>query len=180
MQVKFKKYPRETFIARAELIVKAYDDLSQIYEIITDVAREMNGKVYNKRFKDAVNERIAGLGRMFVGDKDAYFGWRKVTILIDRRWSQETGYIDDDVHYDSINDIARWLVNNRIDANATANEIARTLQHIHAAAQNWRDAADNYDMYAEQLNNAIAGLRQALNGINPLFKPTEIIDFDWE
>lgn len=180
MQVKFQKYPRETFIARAELIVKAYGDLSQIYETIIEVAKQMNGKVYNKRFKDAVNERIAGLGRMFVGDREPYSGWRKVTILIDRRWSQETGYIDDDVHYDYIIDIARWLVNNRIDANATANDIARELELIHAAAQNWRDAADNYDMYAKQLDNAIAGLRQALNGINPLFKPTKISDFDWE
>lgn len=172
------------FLVYSENIVNGYNDLEKIWRAVLETAKEMHGKVFNKRFGDAINAKISGVGS--VSFNDPYnMGYKTLNIWVEKRYYTIPGiygcnYFDDDLSYKSMHNANDILTDGRIDATKAAEKITDYLGGINRKRDEMKDAAKNYDKNKKKLENAVRALAVAFSGINPLFVPSELRAYDWE
>ena len=165
---------KEEVIARAHAIIGGYKDLTAIWEAIRDVAKQMDGKVLNKRFADKVNAQIAGIGSISL-QKD-FWGKYEISLYINNRWVKGVGYFDGELYCTKFYDFHnRCLTDGRIDADKVEAEVIGYIDQITEYSERWRDAAEHYDAYDEALSRAKLAFSQALGRLNKLFIPSKIM-----
>ena len=175
---------KTNFLVYSENIVKGYNDIEKIWRVVLETAKEMNGKVFNKRFADAINVKVQGVGS--VSFNDPYnMGYKTLNIWINKRYYEIPGiygchYFDGDLDGKYMHNINEILTDGRIDATKAAEKIAGYLGRINQKRDEMRDAAKNYDKNKKKVENAVRALAVAFSGINSLFVPSELRAYDWE
>jgi hypothetical protein len=185
-----KQYNKEAFQQYAAAIIGGYQDIIEVLKAIIEVGAKMDGKVLNKRFITAIEEKI---NVAIVSMSDQYnLGYRDLHIYLNNRSININGsweYFDKQICCNYIHNIEKSFceyesenlkVNPRIvcsKVEATCNEYIETCcKYI----RKWQDASDNYDKYTEQLKNAVRQFGEAMKGLNDYFCPSEIYKYDWE
>lgn len=185
-----KQYNEEAFQQYAAAIIGGYQDIIEVLKAIIEVGANMDGKVLNKRFITAIEEKI---NVAIVSMSDQYnLGYRDLHIYLNNRSININGswvYFDKQICCNYIHNVEKSFceyesenlkVNPRIvcsKVEATCNEYIETCcKYI----RKWQDASDNYDKYTEQLKNAVRQFGEAMKGLNDYFCPSEIYKYDWE
>lgn len=185
-----KNYKKEAFQQYAAAIIGGYQDIIEVLKAIIEVGAKMDGKVLNKRFITAIEEKI---NVAIVSMSDQYnLGYRDLHIYLNNRSININGsweYFDKQICCNYIHNIEKSFceyesenlkVNPRIvcsKVEATCNEYIETCcKYI----RKWQDASDNFDKYTEQLKNAVRQFGEAMKGLNDYFCPSEIYKYDWE
>lgn len=187
MDTTAKKYTKETFVNYALHIVEGYKTVIAAYQVISRVGMSMNGKVFNKRFETEIEKHCKEEGvNVSVWMNDQYnMGYKDLKIYIQDRSFSCGGnwiYFDNDIYYNNIHNCNNAFTDNDnrvigIKVEETCNEY---ISHCQKEIEKWQDAADNYDRYADQMSAALCQLNESLKGLNPLFKPYTISQYDWE
>ena len=171
------------FIAHNEAIIKGYNEVLAIWGVVLAVAIEMDGKVYNKRFNEAVNERTADkYGR--VGVSDPYNLGKELYVYINSRSycaNESCGwnYIDKDLYNTDIK-LDTILNEGRIDAEKAKEVLMPLMGRINERIKLHKDAVKNYDRHVVRRAKALEALAKAFEGVNDLLKPRELHAYDWE
>lgn len=185
-----KNYKKEAFQQYAAAIIGGYQDIIEVLKAIIEVGAKMDGKVLNKRFITAIEEKI---NVAIVSMSDQYnLGYRDLHIYLNNRSININGsweYFDKQICCNYIHNVEKSFceyesenlnVNPRIvcsKVEATCNEYIETCcKYI----RKWQDASDNFDKYTEQLKNAVRQFGEAMKGLNDYFCPSEIYKYDWE
>lgn len=185
-----KQYNEEAFQQYAAAIIGGYQDIIEVLKAIIEVGAKMDGKVLNKRFITAIEEKI---NVAIVSMSDQYnLGYRDLHIYLNNRSININGsweYFDKQICCNYIHNVEKSFceyesenlkVNPRIvcgKVEATCNEYIETCcKYI----RKWQDASDNFDKYTEQINKAVREFGKAVQGLNDYFCPSEICKYDWE
>lgn len=185
-----RNYKKEAFQQYAAAIIGGYQDTIEIFKAIIEVGAKMDGKVLNKRFITAIEEKI---NVAMVSMSDQYnLGYRDLHIYLNNRSININGsweYFDKQICCNYIHNVEKSFceyesenlkVNPRIvcsKVEATCNEYIETCcKYI----RKWQDASDNFDKYTEQINKAVREFGKAVQGLNDYFCPSEICKYDWE
>ena len=173
------------FVERAKAIIKGYDELKEIWQAVILTAEKMNGKVFNKRFGDAVNlitEKKCGR----VSFSDPYnMGYKGMSVFINSRSYKASGgcwdYIDGSLYASRLHNAEKdLLTDGRIDA-AKVKECANNMLSIIASERaKYVDGIKNYDRDQKRKQKALKDLAEAFAKINPLFVPSQLSKYDWE
>lgn len=175
-QNQIKGRNKQAFTLHASELIKAYKNISQVWHVVAVVAEEMNGKVFNKRFIDAVNERCKGVGHIYRPD------FQFLCVYLDNRSYKATNgnwcYFDNELYGTSI--YRKFISDtNRIIADEAIEIVKNQLNAIAERVNILEDAINNYDEHTKKLNDAVKALGLTFKEINPLFVPTELRPFDW-
>ncbi len=168
---------KQAFTAHATALIKGYKDLKTICEAIDSTAAEMNGKIYNKRFRTAVNNKIEGVGRVLEGNYSCV--WE--LYLINRSYQDTPGtakYFDSDMRYTRIYGSEKFFIEGRICADAIHADMVERCQLIDAKINQLQDALKNYDTHAAAVKNAVLEFREKMKAINPVFVPSELKSYE--
>ena len=185
-----RNYKKEAFQQYAAAIIGGYQDIIEDLKAIIEVGAKMDGKVLNKRFITAIEEKI---NVAIVSMSDQYnLGYRDLHIYLSNRSININGsweYFDKQICCNYIHNVEKSFceyesenlkVNPRIvcsKVEATCNEYIETCcKYI----RKWQDASDNFDKYTEQINKAVREFGKAVQGLNDYFCPSEICKYDWE
>ena len=187
METTARKYKKETFIEYAKHIVEGYKTIIAAYGVISKVGLTMHGKVFNKRFESEIEKYCKEEGvNVSIWLNDQYnMGYKDLKIYLQDR-SFNGGdcwiYFDNDIYHNSIHNCNNAFVdgNNRIIGVKVAETCNEYIEHCKKEMTKWQDAADNYDKYEEQVKAALKQLNEAFEGLNSLFKPYTISQYDWE
>ena len=190
MDTKASKYTNETFALYAKALIGGFNTLIATYKIIADVGKKLNGKVFNRRFETLIEKQCedAKIG-VFVSldDQDnAGDKFKKLMILLQNPTIKSgdiwISFADDLVYYNFIYNCNACFVNN--DGKVIGQRVVETCEEKIAKCKEqiniWQDAADNYNKYNNQINDAVKQFGKAVKEINPLFKPGLLSHFDWE
>lgn len=165
---------KEDFTVHANAIVGGYNDLKKVWAVVSEVAKEMNGKVINKRFTDAINAKCEGVGRVYIDE------YKKLLVYITNRCYNNGSYcvyFDDKLSY-------RYSFgvdfSGRVDADLICGMVSANIKNINDKISTWKDAAKNWDKYEAKVRKALEAFNKAMVGVNPLFKPYELHSFQWE
>ena len=181
--INISKEKKARFIAHHEAIINGYNEVLGIWGTVLDVASEMNGKIYNKRFNEIVNDKAAAkFGRVFVSDP--YNLGKEISVFINSRCYQDNGscgwnYIDKELYYTNIK-LETILEGGRISAVKAKEVITSHIGRINERLCIHKDAVKNYDKNVTKRAKALIGLANAFGGLNELFRPREVHDYDWE
>lgn len=177
---------KERFIFRANAIIKGYVELKEIWRAVELTAKQMNGKVFNKRFADSVNEKTAlKFGRIWFSDT-YNLGYKSMTLSINSRCYQipnqcGVNYIDDYLYSKSLHNAEKELLTDgRIDEEKAISTVSAYIAVIDRERQKYLDAIKHYDRDTERREKALQNLAKAFEKINPLFVPTSLQKYDWE
>ena len=170
---------KNDFQELAKHVINGYNEVLEGWQVVIETAKEMDGKVFNKRFTDAVNAKLSAV-RCSV-NAPSYLGNKELSLWLDNR-SYNNGsfccYFDDKVYYRDVK-LDSLLTDGRIDA-AKVVEIVNDLQNnINKKVSEWSDAAKNWDRYEKRVRKALAAFGAAMEGVNPFFIPSEIRSYNW-
>ena len=172
---------KNQFKLHSAAIIKAYGEVRTVWEVINTVAAQMDGKVYNKRFTDAINAQIKGVASVSVSDP--YNTGKKLEIYLYNRYYQHDGgitYIDDYVMCRTIWKLDEVLSDGRIDAGKVAAKVAENISAINGKVATWEDGAKNFEKYEKKVRKALETFNNTMGDVNPLFKMYELRAYDWE
>ena len=173
------------FTERAKAIIKGYDEVKSIWEAVIITAEAMDGKVFNKRFADAVNkETETKCGRVCFSDP-YNMGYKGMNIYINSRsYKTSSGYwayIDNDLHACSLHNAEKdLLTDGRIDAAKVRATADNMLQIVARERAKYVDGVKNYERDQKRREKALKDLADAFAKINPLFVPSQLTKYDWE
>lgn len=171
------------FVAHNNAIIKGYGEVLAIWGTVLEVAVEMDGKVYNKRFNEAVNDRTAEkYGR--VGICDPYNLGKELYIYINSRSYNSPDscgwcYIEKELYYTDIK-LETILKDGRIDAEKAKEVLTPLMERINERLNLHKDAVKYYDRNVTKRAKALTALANAFEEINDLLKPRELHAYDWE
>lgn len=178
---------KSRFIPHANALIKGYNQLNSIWSRVLTVAGEMDGKVFNKRFTDAVNARIEEYGHVTISDT---FGSGRKILKI---WLKERSYkgadcrgfecwiyFDDELYFDYLYNIDDMLTDGRIDATKAAKVIGDFFRLIAEKVATLKDAVKNYDKYMAKRAKALAAFGKAMAEVNKLFEFDSLHRYDWQ
>lgn len=180
-------YKKEAFQKYAAAIVGAYQDTIEVYKAIIEVGVKMNGKVLNKRFITAVEEKLKNA---MISMSDQFnLGYRNFEIYIEKRSININGswiYFDNQLCCKHIHNVEKSFC--EFDENANARIVCEKVEstcneYIEMCCKyirKWEDAAENFDKYTEQIKKAVREFGKAVEGLNDYFMPSEICRYDWE
>lgn len=173
---------KEQFTQHARAIENAYRDVLKVWGAIEDTAKEMNGKVYNKRFIDAVNGKIEGFARVYV---DSNYNNRKQLSIYLKNRSYQYGtyciYFDKSIYNTSIWDLEKeCLTNWRIDSTKFSAVVAGNIKAIEDKIIIWQQALINFDRDQKKIREALQTLKDTFSDVSPVFKVFELHSFDWD
>lgn len=171
---------KAAFIKHNEAIIKGYGEVLIIWDCVLYAAKEMNGKVFNKRFTEAVNEKAERYGRVFVSDP--YGLGKEIAAFINSRCYTINGistYIDKNLYYTDFK-LSEILTDGRIDAKKAENVLLSISEKIMKRVAIIKDAVKNYDKHVKRRAKALAALAKEFEQLNELFKPNELHTYDWE
>ena len=161
-------------------IINGYKEVKKAWETVAVVASEMDGKVFNKRFVEAVCARLGAAVSCFV--HDPYNTGKKLEIYLrDRSYMDGSFcvYFDKYIYFNT-RSLEDFLTDGRIDASKTAAAVADMVGAIEGKVNEWADAAKNYDKHEKRVRKALAAFNTAIQGVNPLFKMYELHAYNWE
>lgn len=180
-----KDYDKQTFIQYANAICEGYKTIKDIYNVICHVGSKMNGKVLNKRFSTAIEDKLKELNiNALVSLNDQFnMGYRDLTIYLQDRSikvGQTWVYFDENLNYKKIHNADKtFCENNRIIFAKIEDYCKDTISRCDKEIAKWSDAATNYDKYKTAIENAVKEFGKAVKNINSLFVPYEIHSYDW-
>lgn len=174
---------KERFAPHAKAIINGYKDLAAIWGAIMSVSDEMNGKVFNKRFTDAVNAKIKGVGS--VSASDPYnLGHKTLNIyLFNRSYCLEGAgwiYYDKELYYTYLHNVDDILTDGRMDADKAKSRILNIIELINDKIATYSDALKNYDKYMNKRTKALEAFGKAMAGLNKLFEFGTLNSYDWQ
>ena len=168
---------KEAFTAHATALIKGYKDLKTICKAIDSTAAEMNGKIYNKRFRTAVDNKIDGVGYLHEGNYSCV--WEMY--LINRSYQdtpRTAKYFDADLRYTRIYGGEKFFIEGRICADAIHADMMERCELIDAQINKLQDAINNYDTHAAAVKKAVMEFREKMKAINPVFVPSELKSYE--
>lgn len=173
---------KNDFQELAKHVISAYDEVTKTWQAVEEVAKVMDGKVFNKRFTDAVNVKCENITRFSVVDSyglgkemNIYLKHRDFTlgtycVYFDSRVNWRQGMKLDNI----LNDAGR------IDAAKASEFVKKMCDNISNEVTRWSDASENWDKYEKKLREALAAFSSAVSEINPMFQPWELHSYDWK
>ena len=182
-----RNYKKEAFQQYAAAIIGGYQDTIEVFKAIIEVGAKMDGKVLNKRFITAIEEKV---NVAMVSMSDQYnLGYRDLHIYLNHRSisiNGSWGYFDKQVCCNYIHNVEKSFC--EMDSNGNARIVCSKVEatcneYIESCCKyirKWQDASDNFDKYTEQINKAVREFGKALQGLNDYFCPSEICKYDWE
>ena len=182
-----RNYKKEAFQQYAAAIIGGYQDTIEVFKAIIEVGAKMDGKVLNKRFITAIEEKI---NVAIVSMSDQYnLGYRDLHIYLNNRSININGsweYFDKQVCCNYVHNVEKSFC--EMDSNGNARIVCSKVEatcneYIESCCKyirKWQDASDNYDKYTEQLKNAVRQFGEAMKGLNDYFCPSEICKYEWE
>lgn len=193
---------KDEFVAFAEHVVAGYKELKSIYDAFLQTAKEMNGKVCNVRFVNAVQDKIKNVGYIHYGYDYHSSTEKHFSFSLNNRSYQYRGlcvYFDKKIHYttptrfddkkgmwvygivdgnDRISfDLAKSIYDFMLFGRKTDNESEKS--GIYHSIELWQDAIDNYDKYTCQIKNTLKQINDTFESMNQLFRPIRIESYDW-
>ena len=186
-----KRFTKEQYREYLAGILKGFDQMNKAFSTLAQTAREWDGKVYNKRFADAVEERTKPAVYFSLGERASWNGLfegcrlslRDRSVNVSARHfgqaSHDTIYFDSEIQnrvyftYSSKygNDI---LVrddkgNERINGAAFAAACDEAIQENNRRAAKFRAALKEWDKSLATLEKIDAFLNKCANTIHPFF-----------
>lgn len=173
---------KEQFLQHARAIVSAYKDVLQAWSAVENTAKEMDGKVYNKRFLEAVNGKIEGFARVYV---DSNYNNRKQLSIYLKNRSYQYGtyciYFDKSIYNTSIWDLEKeCLTAGRIDSAKFSAVVADHTAAVETYINSWQQAAKNFDRDQKKIRKALQTLHDTFATVSPVFKVYELHSFEWD
>ena len=165
---------KQDFEIYANGIIRAYNDVKSVWAAVLEVSKQMDGKVINKRFTEAIDAKCVGVGSVWLDNS------KLMHVQIYNRSIQTAHgpeYIDRRLYYCTSYGVA---FSGRVDAAEVASMYSALVKNINDKINQWKDAAKNFDKYQEKTRKALQALNKAFEGINPIFKPSVLNSFDWE
>lgn len=192
IQKRFTKQQYKEYLAG---ILKGLEQMNAAFAALATTAKEWDGKVYNKRFADAVNERVKGFASFSPGTRQGYnnllykcefyLNERAVRVSAER-FGQESYnwcYFDQEINssiyftYSSRyeNDIFKVddRMNERINGEAFAAACDKVIKANERRAAMFRDALRSWDKSLAGLAKIEQYLQKSAATINPLFVDLE-------
>lgn len=186
-----KKFTKEQYREYLAGVLKGFDQMNRAFSTLAQTAREWDGKVYNKRFADAVEERTKPAVYFSMGDRANYNGLfygcrltlreRSVSVSAEHfgKPSHDTVYFDDEIQsylyftYSSkyVNDI---LVrdekgNDRINGAAFADACNQVIENNNKRAAKFRAALKEWDKSLATLKKIDEFLNKCAGSVHPFF-----------
>lgn len=157
--------------------VKVYNDAIKALETIKPLADKFDGKVINKRFKDALNDICKDIDVAFSIDEKGYNRYAKVNEkiivmrLTDRSFPTSEvscGYIDEDRFEIWQVDNEKFYINGdgRLAKDIFIQAVDRMIDVVNERIAQYQDCIDNFDAYMDEVrkvNETIKALGDKLH-----------------
>lgn len=173
---------KNDFQELAKHVISAYDEVTKTWQAVEEVAKVMDGKVFNKRFTDAVNVKCGNITVFSVGN--SYGTGKDMDIILKHRYFMLVTFC---VYFDSrVNWRQGMSLNNilndagKIDAAKASKFVKKMCDNISNEVTRWSDASRNWDKYEKKLRKALAAFSSAVSEVNPMFQPWELHSYDWK
>ncbi|MBR1473074.1 MAG: hypothetical protein IJ602_02305 [Paludibacteraceae bacterium] len=192
VQKRFSKTEYKQYLAG---VLKGFEQMNEAFRTLATTAKEWDGKVYNKRFADAVNERVSGYAHFDMGSRQGYnnlfyeckFYLNERAVRVDTkrmgRDSYNWCYFDDELNnsiyytYSSAyaNDIFKVdeKLNERINGEAFAAACDKVIKSNERRAAMFCDALKTWDKSLAALKKIEDYARKQSANINPFFVDKE-------
>lgn len=170
---------KNDFQELAKHVINGYNEALEGWQVVLETAKEMDGKVFNKRFTDAVNAKLSAV---CCSVNDPYNLGKELSFWLSNR-SYNNGsfcrYFDNKVYYRDVK-LDSLLTDGRIDAAKVVETVNDLRNNINKKVSEWSDAAKNWDRYEKRVRKALAAFGAAMEGVNPFFIPSELHSYDWK
>lgn len=197
------KVKKDDFVAISNAQIVEYEAFYRHLDVIADVAKRMNGKVFNVRFKNAIDSACevikegnrTGMPRFHVhfetsnmykyanGERIDYMRlW--ATFYMQNRWVPlktdvngvtTGGYIDSGMNLGFFIDEA--IVEGRINADNVLSAVERKKEYVQDQILILKDAVKRFDHYKKAVETLEELIGVRASKINPLLRPKDLYTF---
>lgn len=197
------KAKKDDFVAISNAQIVEYGAFLRHLGVIADVAKRMNGKVFNVRFKNAIDSACevmkegnrTGMPRFRIhfdpsnmykyvnGERFDYMRlW--VTFYMQNRWVPlktddngvtTGGYIDSNMNLAFFIDEA--IINGRINADSVLSAVERKKEYVEDQILLLKDAVKRFDHYKKAIETLEELIGVRASKINPLLRPKDLYTF---
>lgn len=197
------KVKKDDFVAISNAQIVEYEAFYRHLDVIAGVAKRMNGKVFNVRFKNAIDSACEvmkegnriGMPRFRIhferSDMYKYVNGERidymrfwVTFYMQNRWvplktdrnGVTTGeYIDSGMHLAFFIDEA--IVDGRINADSVLSAVERKKEYVEDQILLLKDAVKRFDHYKKAVETLGELIGVRTSKINPLLRPSALCKF---
>lgn len=197
------KAKKDEFVAISNAQIVEYEAFLRHLDVIADVAKRMNGKVFNVRFKNAIDSACevinegnrTGVPRFRIhfepsntykyvnGERIDYMRlWvtfymqnRWVPLKTDRNGVTTGGYIDSGMNLGFFIDEA--IVDERINADNVLSAVERKKEYVQDQILILKDAVKRFDHYKKAVETLEELIGVRASKINPLLRPKDLYTF---
>lgn len=197
------KVKKDDFVAMSNAQIVEYEAFYRHLDVIANVAKRMNGKVFNVRFKNAIDSacevmkegNVAGLPRFRVhfdpsnmykyvnGERFDYIRlWVKfymqnrwVPLRTDKNGVTTGGYIDSGMNLAFFIDEA--IVDGRINADAVLSAVESKKGYVQDQILILKDAVKRFDHYKKVVETLEELIGVRASKINPRLRPSDLYGF---
>ena len=197
------KVKKDDFVAISNAQIVEYGAFLRHLDVIADVAKRMNGRVFNVRFKNAIDSACevmkegnrAGMPRFrinfdpsntykYVNGERFDYVRLYVTFYMQNRWVPlktdrngfTTGkYIDSNMNLSFY--IVEAVVNGRINADIVLSAVERKKEYVKDQILILKDAVKRFDHYKKAVETLEELIGVRASKINPLLRPKDLYTF---
>lgn len=197
------KVKKDDFVAISNAQIVEYEAFLRHLDVIADVAKRMNGKVFNVRFKNAIDSACevveegnrTGMPRFRIhfepsnmykyvnGERIDYMRlWatfymqnRWVPLKTDRNGVTTGAYIDSGMNLGFFIDEA--IVDGRINADNVLSAVERKKEYVEDQILILKDAVKRFDHYKKAVETLEELIGVRASKINPLLRPKDLYTF---
>lgn len=197
------KVKKDDFVAISNAQIVEYEAFLRHLDVIADVAKRMNGKVFNVRFKNAINSACEVMKegnrigmprfRIYFEPSNMYkyvngerFDYKLLwaTFYMQNRWVPlktddngvtTGGYIDSGMNLGFFIDEA--IVDGRINADSVLSAVERKKEYVEDQILILKDAVKRFDHYKKAVETLEELIGVRAPKINPLLRPRDLYAF---